>query len=166
VARWAGPKAGAATTAHSPSETVSSRKCGDGSGRDRFAETARSCPRSSAADPIRDSSSCSKGCPPRALCEASWTGGAWQSPLLTARARTRTAEVEETLAHLGSGSLDALETVIVPFARETIRYRPVQVQRRARDLSGSLDDAQLVELIGVTALANAVCRLSLAVEPP
>ncbi len=120
--------------------------------------------------------------------------GAWQSSLLPARAKAfvfavvargigcppaereatrlleaggmKTAEVEETLAHLGSGSLDALEAVIVPFARETIRYRPVQVQRRARDLSGSLDDAHLVELIGVTALANAVCRLCLAVDCP
>jgi AhpD family alkylhydroperoxidase len=119
---------------------------------------------------------------------------AWQSPLLPARAKAlvfavvargigalsaereatrlleaggmRAAEVQEALAHLGSGALDTLEAVIVPFARETIRYRPVELQRRARDLSGALDDAQLVELIGVTALANAVCRLSLAVESP
>lgn len=119
---------------------------------------------------------------------------AWQSSLLPARAKAfvfavvargvgcplsereakrlleaggmSAAEVEEALAHLGSRSLDTLEAVVVPFARETIRYRPVQVQRRARELAGTLDQAQLVELIGVAALANAVCRLCLAVDSP
>ena len=119
---------------------------------------------------------------------------AWQSPQLPARAKAlvfavvargvgcprseaeakrllealamNSAEIEEALAHLGSGSLDALEAMVVPFARETVRYRPVQVQRRARQLSGALGPAQLVELIGVSALANAVSRLCLAVESP
>ncbi len=75
-------------------------------------------------------------------------------------------EVGETLAHLGSGALDPLEALVVPFARETVRYRPVQVQRRARQLAPALAPAQLVELIGVTALANAVCRLCLTVDSP
>ncbi len=75
-------------------------------------------------------------------------------------------EIQEALAHLGSPGLDAIEAMVVPFARETIRYRPVQVQRRARELSAALDRAQLVELIGITALANAISRLCLAVESP
>lgn len=119
---------------------------------------------------------------------------AWQSPLLTARAKglvfavvarglgcspaegeakhllaaggMSAAEVEEALAHLGSRGLDAVEAVVVLFARETIRPRPAQVQRRARELTAALDHAQLVELIGVTALANAVTRLCLAVDAP
>jgi alkylhydroperoxidase family enzyme len=119
---------------------------------------------------------------------------AWQSPQLPARAKglvlavvargvgcprseaearrlleatgMEPAEIEEAVAHLGAHSLDSLEAMVVPFARETIRYRPVQVQRRARQLAASLEQAQLVELIGVTALANAVSRLCLAVGSP
>jgi alkylhydroperoxidase family enzyme len=117
---------------------------------------------------------------------------AWQSPLLPARAKALVfavvarglgcprseaearrlleglgmgpAAIEEALAHLGGGSLDAVEAMVVPFARETIRYRPVQVQRHARQLATSLERGQLVELIGIAALANAVSRLCLAVE--
>lgn len=119
---------------------------------------------------------------------------AWQSPLLPARAKALVfavvarglgcprseaearrlletvgmdaAEVEETLAHLGSCSLDAFEAMVVPFARETIRYRPVQLQRSARQVAAALEQPQLVELIGVAALANVVSRLCLAVESP
>lgn len=119
---------------------------------------------------------------------------AWQSPLLPARVKAFVfaviarglgcpvlereakglleasgvsgAAAEETLAHLGSPSLDAIEAVVVPFARETIRYQPVQVQRRARALTAVLTQDQLVELIGVAALANAVSRLCLAVDSP
>jgi AhpD family alkylhydroperoxidase len=131
---------------------------------------------------------------PAALALRGVLDESWQSPLLPARAKALVfavvarglgcprseaearrllealgmgaAEIEETLAHLASPSLDAVETMIVPFARETIRYRPVQVQRRARDLAAGLEPAQLVELIGVTALANAITRLCLAVESP
>jgi len=119
---------------------------------------------------------------------------AWHSPLLPARAKALVfavvarglgcprsesearrlletvgmdaAEVEEAVTHLGSRSLDAFEANIVPFARETIRYRPGQLQRRARQVAAGLDKAQLVELIAVTALANVVSRLCLAVESP
>jgi hypothetical protein len=56
--------------------------------------------------------------------------------------------------------------MVVPFARETIRYRPVQVQRHARQLAAALERGQLVELIGIAALANAVSRLCLAVDSP
>jgi alkylhydroperoxidase family enzyme len=117
---------------------------------------------------------------------------AWESPLLPARAKALVfavvargldcprseaearrlleglgmgaAAIEEALAHLGGRSLDAVEAMVVPFARETIRYRPVQVQRHARQLATSLERGQLVELIGIAALANAVSRLCLAVE--
>jgi alkylhydroperoxidase family enzyme len=119
---------------------------------------------------------------------------AWQSPALPARAKALVfavvargvgcprselearrllqaldmdaAAVEETLAHLGSPALSALESLAVPFARETVRYRPIQVQRRARQLAGALDRTQLVELIAISALANAVSRLCLALESP
>jgi AhpD family alkylhydroperoxidase len=74
------------------------------------------------------------------------------------------ADVAHVLAHLASPALDPVERLIVPFARETIRYEPAHVQRRARALCEQLTRAQFVELIGVAALANALCRLNVALD--
>jgi alkylhydroperoxidase family enzyme len=71
-------------------------------------------------------------------------------------------EVEEILTHLGSPRLDALEALLVPFARETIRVRPVDIQRRARQLLERLSPEQFIELVGTVALANGAARMSLA----
>jgi hypothetical protein len=48
----------------------------------------------------------------------------------------------------------------VPFARETVWYEPAVIQRRARALRDGLDSAQLLEAIGVAALANGLCRMA------
>jgi len=76
------------------------------------------------------------------------------------------ADVAEILARLASPKLDELEALVVPFARETIWYRPVHVQRRGRELRERLSNEQFVELVGVAALANSVCRMSVIVDPP
>lgn len=76
----------------------------------------------------------------------------------------RPEQVDTILANLSSAELDPVERVIVPFARETIWYRPVQVQRRAREIRERLSREQFIELIGVAALANAICRLSAAID--
>jgi AhpD family alkylhydroperoxidase len=114
---------------------------------------------------------------------------AWQSPILTQRAKAlifavvaralgskRSEEeakrllaphgldegqVDEILSHLASPKLDPIEAAIVPYARETIRYRPVDIQRRGRKLREQLTVEQFLELVGVVSLANATCRLSL-----
>ena len=69
------------------------------------------------------------------------------------------AEAEQILAHLGGPGLDARETALLAFARDTIRYEPIQIQRRARDLREQLSAPQFVEAVGVVALANSMCRL-------
>lgn len=71
-----------------------------------------------------------------------------------------TEAVAGLLANLSSPELSPLENALVRFARETIWYRPAQVQRSARALRAELSDEQFVELIGVASLANALCRLS------
>jgi alkylhydroperoxidase family enzyme len=68
--------------------------------------------------------------------------------------------VRAALDHLASPALNAVEAAIVPFARETIWYSPVQIQRRARALREQLTREQFLELVGVVSLANAVCRMS------
>ena len=73
-------------------------------------------------------------------------------------------DAEQILAHLGGPGMDAEETALLAFARDTIRYEPIQIQRRARELRERLSAAQFVEAIGVVALANTLCRLCAALS--
>jgi AhpD family alkylhydroperoxidase len=65
----------------------------------------------------------------------------------------------QVLTHLDAPELDPVERLLVPFARETIWYEPAVIQRRARAIRDGLDSAQLLEAIGVAALANGLCRM-------
>jgi alkylhydroperoxidase family enzyme len=75
-------------------------------------------------------------------------------------------DVARTLDHLGSPALDAREALLVPFARETVRCQPVEIQERLRALSSELglSREELLEVVGITALANTLCRASVVVE--
>jgi len=116
---------------------------------------------------------------------------AWASPLLTRRCKAllfavvgqalgcpRTAaamqpvlvaeglpevEIAQLLSHLHSPALTPTERALLGFARETVWYQPAGIQRRARALRDEIGAPQLLEAIGVLALANALCRLSAAV---
>jgi AhpD family alkylhydroperoxidase len=74
------------------------------------------------------------------------------------------AQLEEVLAHLGSPFLDAAESDVVAFARETVRYRPAAVQRRARALRQHFEPAPLLEVLGTAAMANMLSRLGAVVS--
>jgi alkylhydroperoxidase family enzyme len=69
------------------------------------------------------------------------------------------AAVAQVLTHLDAPELDAVERLLVPFARETIWYEPAPLQRRARALRDHLSTPQVLEAIGVAALANGLCRM-------
>lgn len=71
------------------------------------------------------------------------------------------ATIDEVLAHLASPRLDPLEAAVLPFARETIRVRPIDIQRRSEVLLESISVEEFADLVGVIAVANATCRLSL-----
>ena len=73
-------------------------------------------------------------------------------------------QVEHALAHLSGPELDPAEQSAAALARESIWYRPAQLQRQARAIRAHFTRAQFVELIGITALANGVCRLAVAVD--
>ncbi len=72
---------------------------------------------------------------------------------------TTNDEIDRILDHLASPILDEVESLIVPFARETVWYQPARLQGRAGDLKAKLTEAQFVDFIAVAALANATCRL-------
>jgi alkylhydroperoxidase family enzyme len=69
------------------------------------------------------------------------------------------AAVGQVLTHLDAPELDAVERLLVAFARETIWYEPAPMQRRARALREHLSSAQVLEAIGVAAVANGLCRM-------
>jgi AhpD family alkylhydroperoxidase len=69
------------------------------------------------------------------------------------------AALTQVLTHLDAPELDPVERLLVPFARETIWYEPAPMQRRARALRDRLSGPQLLEAIGVAALANGLCRM-------
>lgn len=73
-------------------------------------------------------------------------------------------EIDEILANLGSSRLDGREAQLVPFARETVHYQTATLQRRMREVAQGLDPEALLEVIGVVALANALCRLSVVLD--
>jgi hypothetical protein len=83
--------------------------------------------------------------------------------LLEAEGFERSATLE-VLENLGSPALDPVETAVVRFARETIWYQPVRVQRRAAELRELLTAEQFVDVIGTVSLANALCRCGVVAE--
>jgi len=54
--------------------------------------------------------------------------------------------------------------MLVPFARETVRYQHADIQRRMREVTAGMRPAEIVELVGVVSLANAVGRLSVLLD--
>ena len=72
---------------------------------------------------------------------------------------TKEDTLAQVLTHLDAPELDPVERLMVPFARETIWFEPAAIQRRARGLRDRLPVPQVLEGIGVAALANGVCRL-------
>jgi alkylhydroperoxidase family enzyme len=71
---------------------------------------------------------------------------------------------DEILANLGSPVLDRREALLVPFARETVRYQPAEIQRRTREVTRDMAPAETLELVGILGLANALCRLSVLLD--
>lgn len=83
---------------------------------------------------------------------------------LLAREGLAPADVDQILDTLASPKLDAREARLVPFARETVRYQTATIQLRMRDVCRDLGPAETLEAVGMLALANAVCRLSVVLD--
>jgi hypothetical protein len=73
-------------------------------------------------------------------------------------------EMDEVFTTLRSARLDAREARLVPFARETVRYQPAAIQERLRGVVDGFTPEETLEAVGVLALANAVCRLSVVLD--
>jgi alkylhydroperoxidase family enzyme len=74
------------------------------------------------------------------------------------------AELDEVLGTLASSRLDAREALLVPFARETVRYQPGAIQARMREVAAGLSSEETIEAAGILSLGNALCRLSIVLD--
>jgi alkylhydroperoxidase family enzyme len=83
--------------------------------------------------------------------------------LLVAEGHTEAA-IDQVLAHLSGPDVSPQDAAAAALARESIWVRPAQIQRYVRSLRSLFSHDQLVELLGVAALANTVCRLGVAVD--
>lgn len=68
--------------------------------------------------------------------------------------------VDDVLRNLGGPGLSAIESLLVPFARETVWYRNLDVQERTHALAAHLSNEELIEAVATAALANSTSRLS------
>ena len=93
---------------------------------------------------------------PCALCEQEITRALQREGL-------DAATVTRLLTHLDGPELDAIERLLLPYARETLWYQPAVLQRHTRQLRERLSAEQLIEAVGVTAMANGLCRMAAVV---
>jgi alkylhydroperoxidase family enzyme len=73
-------------------------------------------------------------------------------------------DIESALAHLAAPSLTPLDRAAAALARDSIWPQPAALQRHARAVRPLVTRQQFVDLIGTAALANACCRLAVAVD--
>jgi AhpD family alkylhydroperoxidase len=74
------------------------------------------------------------------------------------------AEAEACLSTLASERLDATETAILQWARETVRYQPLAIQKRTRALYERIGAHATLEAVGVAALANSTVRIAMLAD--
>jgi alkylhydroperoxidase family enzyme len=72
--------------------------------------------------------------------------------------------LDAVLQNLGGPGLTAAESLLVPYARETVWYRNLDVQERTRALAASFSSEEVIEAVATASLANAVSRGSVLVD--
>jgi hypothetical protein len=68
-------------------------------------------------------------------------------------------QTDEVTTHLASGALDALEARLVPLARESVRYKPIAIQGRVREVAAGMEPRAILDVIGAAAVGNALARV-------
>ena len=71
------------------------------------------------------------------------------------------ASIDAALEHLAAPGGDPIEEKIIALARDSVHYRPAEIQDRARALVDELGPERLLEAVAVAALANAIVRIGM-----
>ena len=69
--------------------------------------------------------------------------------------------IDEALDQLATPACDPLEATLLPFARDTVRFRPAEIQARTRALVEDIGPEKALEAVGTAALANAIVRIAM-----
>lgn len=73
-------------------------------------------------------------------------------------------EFDIALASLSTHHLNEQESKIFEWSRETVHFDTVDIQRRIRILAAEVDQAVLLEAIGIASLANTIVRLAVLLD--
>jgi alkylhydroperoxidase family enzyme len=73
-------------------------------------------------------------------------------------------EIESCLSSFASPNLNAQESSILAWTRDTVHYEPQLIQKQTRALLDTIGAEALLEAVGVAALANATVRLTMLLE--
>ncbi len=73
-------------------------------------------------------------------------------------------EVAACIGSFTSPKLQKSDLSILVWARDTVHYEPVKIQKATRALREEIGDAALLEAVGVASLANATVRLAMLLE--
>jgi alkylhydroperoxidase family enzyme len=68
------------------------------------------------------------------------------------------------LVDLTSERLDPFENKAIEMARETVRYRPDQIQKKLKAFSAGVSEVIILELLGTAALANMLSRMGILLQ--
>ncbi|MBC5765913.1 carboxymuconolactone decarboxylase family protein [Ramlibacter albus] len=74
------------------------------------------------------------------------------------------AQVRASLESLADAQLDPMEEPLLAWARDTVRYQTLDIQKRTHALRERIGAERTLEAIGVAALANATVRLAMLLE--
>lgn len=85
---------------------------------------------------------------------------------LTAGAGFEFEALDRAAAHLDDPGLDATERELCEFARESLWYEPLRIQRKARAVCERIGRFAFVEALAVAALGNLLMRLTAAMVDP
>src|SRR3990172_3256862 len=74
------------------------------------------------------------------------------------------AAVHASLASLSAPELDPAEAPLLAWARDTVRYQTLDIQKRTHALLDQIGPERTLEAVGVAGLANATVRLAMLLE--
>jgi len=72
--------------------------------------------------------------------------------------------VQASLASLSDPGLGPMEAPLLAWARDTVRYQPLDIQQRTHALRERIGADRTLEAVGVASLANATVRLAMLLE--
>jgi AhpD family alkylhydroperoxidase len=89
------------------------------------------------------------------------TGSECEAKALLEAEGSSVGELDSILANLSTPGSDPVESALLVFARDSVRYQPQEIQPRMHQLRDQIGPDRLLEAVGVAALGNALVRIAM-----